>query len=526
VTEIPTPRNRQVFMKTNRLLIVLIVAVLSYHPVYAQEQKPPDRPSTTGGGGRASDPTFRVVRSVSGTKILDQGGRFTVEDPRTVFYAPADKEVIVYFTWEGPRGPHRFEGLWKNPSGKVAMTSDFDYASDQTRYSGYFKMLLGDTPAAGVWTLEARIDGETAGTHTFQITIAPRPESAVTTPNRRVLSPAEIYSRTAAASVVVENINDKAVRRNVGTGFFISPGRLLTAFQVIDGAAKVRIVGPGNLLIETEEVLAWNRRQDWVILKVSLDAAPTLMRAPAGSWAVGDRTYFLDVPAEGNRVLVETSLTGKQSQGAAGDRLSIAEGVSRRALGSPLLNEYGEVIGLVGGNLLPGAAFLEDFAFGAPSGALGTTRGTHAVPIDLIDQPSGAATTIAGLAGAGQFMPALVSSQSILHGTLAGRVNTKVNPPLTIDDKTEFSRADNKGVLFLTWLPREKRKGRPSLRMYDLDNRLISELQNKKKITVSPNQIKYSLWDLDFAALPAGIYRFDVLMEGDIVWRTFFRMVD
>ena len=141
--------------------------MLSYHPAYPQEQKPPDRPTSTGAGGRAADPSFRVVRSVSGTKILDQGGRFTVEDPRTVFYAPADKQVIVYFTWEGPTGPHRFEGLWKNPSGKVAMTSDFDYAPDQTRFGGYFKMLLGDTPATGVWTLEARIDGETAGTHNF-----------------------------------------------------------------------------------------------------------------------------------------------------------------------------------------------------------------------------------------------------------------------------------------------------------------------------------------------------------------------
>lgn len=514
-------------METHRFLIALIVVLLSYHPVYTQEQKPPDRPSATGGGGRSADPNFRVIRSVSGTTILDQGGRFTVEDPRTVFYAPADKQVIVYFTWEGPTGPHRFEGLWKNPLGKVAMTSDFDYAPDQKRFSGYFKMLLGETPAAGVWTLEARIDGETAGTHNFQITIAPRPEEAVTTPTRRVLSPSDIYRHAAAASVVVENINAKAVRRNVGTGFFIGPGRLVTSFQVIDGASKVRIVGHGGQRFETEEVLAWNRREDWVILKVALDAAATLERAPASSWAVGDRTYFLDVPSENNRVLVETSLIGKQNMGAAGDRLNIADTANRGAVGSPVLNEFGEVIGLVGGNLLPGAAFLEDLAFSARSNALGTTgRGSLAVPINLIDQPAGSATTINGLAASGQFMPALVSSQSVLSGTLARRLNTKANPPQTIDDKTEFSRADNQGVLFLTWLAREKRKGRPSLRMYDLDNLLISESLNKKKITVSPNEIKYSLWELDFAALPAGIYRFDVLLEGDIVWRTFFRMVE
>jgi len=515
-------------MKTNLLLIAIIASVLAYRPASAQEQKPPTNPpQTSGGGARAAEPSFRVVRSVSGTKILEQGGRLAVEDPRTVFYAPDDKQIIVYFTWEGPRGPHHFEGLWKNPAGKVAMTSDFDYQPDQTRFGGYFKMLLGDTPATGVWTLEARIDGESAGSHNFQITIAARPENVVTTPARRLLNPSEIYSRAAAASVLIENINEKAARRNVGTGFFIGPGRLLTAFQVIDDAARVRIVGPQGRLIEATEVLAWNRRQDWLILKVALDNVAGLERAPVDSSMIGDRCYFLDVPAEGNRVLVETSLIGKQNLGSAGDRLNIADTVNRRAVGSPVLNEYGEVIGLVGGNLLPGAAFLEDAGFGARTNALGiTTRGTLAVPINLVDESSGPSSTIEGLASSGQFMPALVSTQSALNGTLARSLNTKTDPPQPIDEKIEFSRVDNKGVLFLTWLPREKRKGRPSLRLYDLDNRLISEHQNKKKITVNPNKLSYSLWELNLASLPAGIYRFDVLLEGDIVWRTFFRMVE
>ena len=69
---------------------------------------------------------------------------------------------------------------------------------------------------------------------------------------------------------IIENINAKGTRRNIGTGFFIAPGKLLTAFQVIDGAANVRIVGPQGR-IEATEVLAFNRRQDWILLKVSLE---------------------------------------------------------------------------------------------------------------------------------------------------------------------------------------------------------------------------------------------------------------
>ena len=473
-----------------------------------------------------SEPTFRLIRSVAGTKLLQDSGRFVIEDPRTVFYAPADKEIIVYFTWEGPSGPHHFEGLWKNPSSRVTMTSEFDYKSDQRRFGGYFKMLPGDAPAAGVWTLEARIDGETAGSHQFEIVLAARPENVGSGTTRRALGPSGIYNRAAAASVLIENINSKGARRNIGTGFFIGPNKLLTAFQVIDAAAKVRVVGPQGRMIEVVDVLAFNRRQDWIVLNVALENMQTLERNTSETPGVGDRIYFLDVPAEANRVLVETSLIGKQNLGPAGDRFNIADTTNRRAVGSPLLNEYGEVIGMVGGTLVPGAAFLEDLAFGARSNSLGmTSRGTLAVPITLVNDSTSAPTTIDGLLKDGQFMPALVSTQSVLSGVLARTVNMKADPPQPIDEKIEFSRTNPQGVLFLSWLPKEKRKGYPSLRLYDLDNKLIGETLNKKKISVDPNKLSYSLWELNLAPLEPGIYRIDVLLDGDFVYRTFFRIV-
>jgi hypothetical protein len=123
-------------------------------------------------------------------------------------------------------------------------------------------------------------------------------------------------------------------------------------------------------------------------------------------------------------------------------------------------------------------------------------------------------------------MPALVSTQAVLSGTLARTINKKVNPPQPIDEKIEFSRADGQGTLLITWLPMEKRKGKPSLRLYDLDNRLINENESKKKITINPQKISYSTWDFNLGTLSAGIYRFDVAIDGDIVWRTFFRMVE
>ena len=88
--------------------------------------------------------------------------------------------------------------------------------------------------------------------------------------------------------MAIENIDLKGARRNIGTGFFIGPGRILTAFQVIDNANKLRVVGPDGKTFEVKEVLAVNRRQDWIVLKAPTENVAPLVRA-SDSWAIGDR---------------------------------------------------------------------------------------------------------------------------------------------------------------------------------------------------------------------------------------------
>jgi len=503
---------------------LLLIMLLWLPSTSAQDQKPQQPVSASSGGGQVAESRFRIVRSVSGSKLADSGGHYVVEDPRSDFYIPADKEVVVYFTWEGPVGPHHFEGFWKRPDGKLLMISDFDYKADQPRFGGYFRMLLGERPPIGVWTLETRIDGEMVGIHNFQIIADTQPNSP--TPSRRMLVPAEIYKRAAAASVFIENLNQLGERRSLGTGFFIGPGQLLTAFQVVDGATKVRVVMPDGRRAEAGEVVAWNRRQDWIILRIDAGQLPTLQLA-AEPWAIGDRVYVLDVPAEANRILIETSVIGKQSPSGSGDRITIGDNLNRRAMGSPLLSEYGEVIGLIGGNMIPGSAFVEDMAFSARS-LSGTSRGTLAVPTSLIGQAviNSSPTTIEYLANSGQFMPPLAGNDDVLSGTLSRNVNRKTDPPQPIDTRSEFSRQDTRAMLLITWLPREKRKGVPTLRMYDLDNRLLSESPGKKKISVSPQKLSYTGWEVPLENLPSGIYRLDVALNTDTVWRTFFRVVD
>jgi hypothetical protein len=158
-------------------LAALLLAVTTAAPAPCLSQQS-DVQQQKSGGVAAAEPRFRLIRSVSGTKGSQKGNQYFIEDPRTVFYLPEDKQIIVYFEWEGPLGPHHLEGLWKSPEGKVVVISDFDYESKQKRFAGFWTLPLSETMSPGVWALEAHVDGEVTGSHNFQIAVAPWPAPA------------------------------------------------------------------------------------------------------------------------------------------------------------------------------------------------------------------------------------------------------------------------------------------------------------------------------------------------------------
>ena len=115
----------------------------------APQTEAKNAPTTQAAGGvEAGEPKFRLIRSLAGSKGGDQAGKFIMEDPRTVFYFPEDQQVIVYFEWEGPLGPHHLEGRWKNPEGKVVVLSDFKYEAKQRRFGAFWTLMLSENIAS------------------------------------------------------------------------------------------------------------------------------------------------------------------------------------------------------------------------------------------------------------------------------------------------------------------------------------------------------------------------------------------
>jgi hypothetical protein len=460
---------------------------------------------------------FRLLRSLSGSKGQESGGRFVIDDPRTVFQLPEDKQVVIYFQWQGPPGQHHIEVSWRNPEGKVVTTARLDQLAPQGRFGAYWSMPLSDKTTPGLWALEARIDGQPAGVHTIQVVSG----SGAVTVSRRLLNTGTLYERAQVATAYVQKLNSRGEVVAKASGFFLEDGVLLTPFHVIDGASALVLTLHDGRRFETNAVVAWNRRQDWVLLRAPR-GTPTLDRAPERSWVVGDRCFSLDTAVGSSRVISELSIAGRTEGRESGERLILGGSVSPDAAGSPLLNEYGEVVGMTGVNTGP-----EPTGGSRYGVSIMVPQALLAVPIDLVPRAEdrGTPALLADLASSGEFLPLLTAGQHVFQASFGRKVETRGPVPILIDQGTEFSRRDGQVALWVMWDPKKRLKTTALLRVYDLDNKLISE-SKPLKMDLAAGPYSYTSWGLRVANFPSATYRIDLVVGSEPGWRGYVRIVD
>jgi hypothetical protein len=471
---------------------------------------------------------YRVLRSIAGAAGHEDNSKFVMDDARSLFSAGKDSKVIVYFEWEGPLGPHHFEGLWKSPEGKIVLISDFRYEAKSPRYSGYWAMLLSEGTPSGEWNLEARIDGEPAGTLSFVVTGSPVAHSA---PPARPLSLADLYRKVMDATVIIEKLAPDGTAVEKSSGFWVGNGQVLTSFESIDGAGSLRVYLNSGTPIKTDSAIAWNRWQDWAVLKV--DAAPKsfLKRGDNGAANVGDHCVFLEWGPVGSK-LADGTVTGTNSFPPAGARLLVASGVSSQSIGGALLDEFGNYVGVIGGSIVPSANPIRILALlsesGASSPALDLETTGLAVPQSLLpDLPSNTPPTpLAELANRGEFAPLVIKSNSIQYMSITSAIGKDSGSlPFPHDSKQIFSKRDTKAVVYLNWQTSTKQKVVYGLRLFSADNKMISA-SKLQEISLVPGKYASSNWDLPVALMSPGIYRIDLLINDKTSWREFFRVIE
>ncbi len=463
------------------------------------------------GGVPASGPRVKMVRSVAGTKGDQRGGSFVMTDPRTTFFVPEDRQVIVYFEWEAPRGTHHCEGTLRGPNGQLSVMSSFDYPATQTRFGGFWTIPLLENTTAGVWIFDSRVDGESAGTLSFEIVSAKRP--AELPKEAAPPTAAELYGRAVTASVLIEKLDDKGHTLDTASGFFLEDGVLVTAFRAIDGAHTLRIRLSDGSRLQPDAVVAWNRRQDWVLLNVAPGKSAKFRRASDKSVTVGDHCYWLDAKADGARVISDGQIVGKESHEGWGERLSISGLFSSTATGGPVLNDHGEVMGLLGGAIPETRRYAGGETF---------TMTGSVVPIDLVQaDPNATSTPLQSLWATNQFTAPVTRGRNISFGMITQGKPQK-GKAFPKEMKVDFTPRDGSATVVVAFQGIEAWKSTAQLRIYDVDNHLLNQ-GDPVKISLRSGETQERAWN--FSLVPKqGIYRADVLVGEEVAWREYFRI--
>jgi len=461
--------------------------------------------------GAVAQAPLHVLKIAAGPTGAESNGTFSLTEERAVFSRVNDREVIVFFQWDGVPGAHKLVAQWRSPDGGLTSSSAIDYVAKDRRFGAYWRLSLSPTVPLGTWSIEATVDGQPGGRLTFDI----RDEKVAAVVVKRPLTQAELYERLNRAFVVIERSNAAGRLLDPAGGFVTGSTHIYTSLAAIDAADRIAAVAADGSRRDVKSVVAFHRRQDWAILESGISQDPLPVAASDGT-RIGDRIYSIEGGSAG-RALTEGGMTGQSDLPGVGRRMLATFSNGTGTPGAPVLNEFGELVGMIGGANLPGATRLLDLLRYRSA-----MKGIPIVPMSELRARAGAAPeSIAALQTSGGLIAALAGEEHVVSGGFAKQIN-RGSTVAPADQREEFSSQDKTFVTWINWSPQERVRGQGSLRMFDADNRVVLE-SKPTKVDLRKGQLTLSSWQIPVPNVP-GLYRIDAAIDGRPIWRGFVRI--
>lgn len=166
-----------------------------------------------------------------------------------------------------------------------------------------------------------------------------------------ILTAREIAQKAAASvvMVVVQDSNGKPMSQ--GSGFFVKDDLIATSLHVVKDAKliKVKLAGQRDFYV-VQEIAEQDKLRDLALLRVSGMPAKPLPLSNGAQVAVGDDVFVHGNP-EGLEGTFSQGIVSARRESAQGGKefIQITAPVSPGSSGAPVMNNRGEVIGVVAG---------------------------------------------------------------------------------------------------------------------------------------------------------------------------------
>ena len=76
--------------------------------------------------------------------------------------------------------------------------------------------------------------------------------------------------------------------------------------------------------------------------------------------------------------------------------------------------------------------------------------------------------------------------------------------------------------MYVNWIPSKKQKVTSEIRLFNLDNKMLVS-SKPKELSLSPEKFMTTTWEIPVGNMSPGIYRIDLAVDSQVVWREFFR---
>ena len=161
---------------------------------------------------------------------------------------------------------------------------------------------------------------------------------------RRLLTAEEIYKKYVNACVSVISY-DAVGEENVGSGFFIDSGMLLTNYHVIEYANELKVEDINGKSYEVKGIYDYDVTNDLALLEVE-KTNDTIFFINRDEVKTGETIYTLGSPVKYAGTISDGMVSYAKRIMDEVHYIQFTAPISQSSGGGPLINSYGEVIGV------------------------------------------------------------------------------------------------------------------------------------------------------------------------------------
>ncbi len=187
------------------------------------------------------------------------------------------------------------------------------------------------------------VTGLKKGTVKITASVGTKKYTSTITVKPKELTAEEVYEKCSKATVeIISKVSED--KYNLGSGFFLDNGTVATNFHVIAGADRIQIITYDKTVYEVNQVLGYDENIDLAMLKI--DSENESLTENQEGITVGEDVYILGSPLGLTGTFADGMVSSAIRRIENVDYIQVTAPMSPGSSGGPLLNKYGEVMGI------------------------------------------------------------------------------------------------------------------------------------------------------------------------------------